>query len=153
MFKHRHLYLNNTCCIFWPAFGCCALQTLIEIVIFNVFSAKKLKKARKLQLILLVPYFSDRQILFLVKEFPERDSNSGTHMSWDTKHPLYRLCYLTLLLLIKTGYKRHWAHMKCIWCVIYKDKGYSFTLLAKFWVSNQHHAVWSKFGPMAMAVA
>ena len=26
------------CCIFWPAFGCCALQTLVEIVFFNVFA-------------------------------------------------------------------------------------------------------------------
>ena len=31
-------------CIFQPAFGCCALQTLLAIVIFTVFSAKKLKK-------------------------------------------------------------------------------------------------------------
>ena len=36
-------------CIFRPAFGCCALQTLIETVIFSVFYAKKLKKARNLQ--------------------------------------------------------------------------------------------------------
>ena len=40
------------CCIFRPAFGCCALQTLVEIVIFNVFAAKNLKKARNLQQIL-----------------------------------------------------------------------------------------------------
>ena len=32
------------CCIFRPAFGCCALQTLVKIVIFSIFSAKKLKK-------------------------------------------------------------------------------------------------------------
>ena len=32
------------CCIFRPALGCWALQTLVEIVIFNVFAAKTLKK-------------------------------------------------------------------------------------------------------------
>ena len=32
------------CCIFRPAFGCCALQTLVKIVIFSVFYAKNLKK-------------------------------------------------------------------------------------------------------------
>ena len=32
------------CCIFRPAFGCCALQTLVEIVIFSIFVAKNLKK-------------------------------------------------------------------------------------------------------------
>ena len=37
------------CCIFWPAFGCCALRTLVEIVIFSAFAAKNLKKARNLQ--------------------------------------------------------------------------------------------------------
>ena len=37
------------CCIYQPAFGCCALLTLVEIVIFSVFYAKKLKKARNLQ--------------------------------------------------------------------------------------------------------
>ena len=45
------LYLFKTrvlleCCIFQPAIGCCALQTLVEIVIFSVFYAKKLKNAK-----------------------------------------------------------------------------------------------------------
>ena len=31
------------CCIFWPEFGCCTPQMLVE-VIFSVFCAKKLKK-------------------------------------------------------------------------------------------------------------
>ena len=34
----------DECCIFRPALGCCTLQTLVEIVIFSVFNAKKLKK-------------------------------------------------------------------------------------------------------------
>ena len=34
----------NTCCIFLPAFGCCELQTLVEMTIFSVFCAKNLKK-------------------------------------------------------------------------------------------------------------
>ena len=37
----------NSCRIFRPAFGCCTLQTLVEIVIFSVFAAKKLKKQEK----------------------------------------------------------------------------------------------------------
>ena len=32
------------CCIFWPAFGCCACQRLVQIVIFSIFCAKNLKK-------------------------------------------------------------------------------------------------------------
>ena len=38
------LYL---CFIFWLAFGCCAPQILVKIVIFRVFCAKKLKKRKK----------------------------------------------------------------------------------------------------------
>ena len=41
--------LTLSCCIFRPAFGCCALQTLVEKVIFSIFSAKNFKKARNLQ--------------------------------------------------------------------------------------------------------
>ena len=32
------------CCIFWPAFGCCARHTLVEIVIFSIFATKNVKK-------------------------------------------------------------------------------------------------------------
>ena len=35
------------CCIFQPAFGCCARQTLVEIAIISVFAAKNLKKSKK----------------------------------------------------------------------------------------------------------
>ena len=35
------------CCIFWPAFGCCTLQTQVVICYFNAFCAKKLKKRKK----------------------------------------------------------------------------------------------------------
>ena len=35
---------KSGCCIFQPAFGCCPLQTLVEIVIFSVYAAKNLKK-------------------------------------------------------------------------------------------------------------
>ena len=37
------------CCIFQPVFGCCAPQALVEIVIFSIFYAKKLKKVTNLQ--------------------------------------------------------------------------------------------------------
>ena len=44
------------CCIFRPAFGCYACQTLVKIVIFSVFCAKNqkkpFKKARNLRQIL-----------------------------------------------------------------------------------------------------
>ena len=36
----------DQCCIFRPALGCCALQTLVKIVIFSVFCAKKPKKQK-----------------------------------------------------------------------------------------------------------
>ena len=35
------------CCIFWPAFGRCALQTLVRLCFFSIFCAKKLKKRKK----------------------------------------------------------------------------------------------------------
>ena len=35
------------CCIFWPAFGCSAIQTLVKISFLNVFHAEKLKKGKK----------------------------------------------------------------------------------------------------------
>ena len=34
-------------CIFWPVFGCCALQMLVKICFFKVFWAKHWKKGRK----------------------------------------------------------------------------------------------------------
>ena len=36
------------CCIFRPVFGCCAPQTLVEIVSIGIFCAKKLKKFQKI---------------------------------------------------------------------------------------------------------
>ena len=42
-------YLSLFCCIFRPAFGCWALETLVEIVILSVFFCKKAKKTRHLQ--------------------------------------------------------------------------------------------------------
>ena len=47
------------CCIFQPAFGCCALQTLVEIFIFNVFELK-MRKKRNLQKNLAKKYFDQR---------------------------------------------------------------------------------------------
>ena len=44
--KKSYVPDKGDCCIFWPAFGCCALQPLVKIVIFSVFAAKNLKKAR-----------------------------------------------------------------------------------------------------------
>ena len=38
-FRKRHFYVS--CCIFQPAFGCCALQTLIKMLIFIIFITLK----------------------------------------------------------------------------------------------------------------
>ena len=38
---------NVICCIFGPAFGCFALQALVQIFIFNVFHDKKQKNAKE----------------------------------------------------------------------------------------------------------
>ena len=37
----------SVCCIFWPVFGCCTPQTLVEIFIFSIFCAKKLKMQKR----------------------------------------------------------------------------------------------------------
>ena len=34
------------CCIFWPAFGCCTLQTVVEICFFMFFCTKSWKKKK-----------------------------------------------------------------------------------------------------------
>ena len=34
------------CCIFQPVFGCCALQMLVKILIFNILRTKKQKNAK-----------------------------------------------------------------------------------------------------------
>ena len=40
---------KDLCCIFWPAFGCCTLQTLVIIYNIYVFNCIKLKNTRNLQ--------------------------------------------------------------------------------------------------------
>ena len=44
---HAVLPLAPHCCIFRPAFGCCALQMQVEICVFNVFSAQKCSDVSK----------------------------------------------------------------------------------------------------------
>ena len=39
-----HGFSYVICCMFRPAFGCCALQTLVKIVIFSIFTHFFLKK-------------------------------------------------------------------------------------------------------------
>ena len=43
------LIISDACCIFWWAFGCCALQARVEILIFHVFVLKswKMPKSKK----------------------------------------------------------------------------------------------------------
>ena len=61
------------CCIFWPVFGCCALQMLVEICFFNkccCLKAEKRKKSKK-----FAAKFSKK--MFFVFEFaPERWSRA-----------------------------------------------------------------------------
>ena len=40
-------YYKHICCIFHPVSGCCAPQTLVDILIFIIFNYKKLKKRKK----------------------------------------------------------------------------------------------------------
>ena len=45
-FFHKYFLLDwwrNLCCIFWPALGCCKLQTLVEISFLMLFDAKMKK--------------------------------------------------------------------------------------------------------------
>ena len=37
--QNTDVQITNICCIFPPAFGCSALQTLVEMPIFSVFAA------------------------------------------------------------------------------------------------------------------
>ena len=71
------------CCIFWPAFGCCPLQTLVETVIFSIFNDKKLKKAKNFRKILQKSCFlslhqnAGRLFYSLKKCFIEKSSFFG----------------------------------------------------------------------------
>ena len=47
MIKIERQNLTPKCCIFWPAFGCCTLQTLEESCFFYIFRAKKYEKGSK----------------------------------------------------------------------------------------------------------
>ena len=44
---HQSKLSSNSCCIFWPAFGWCACQLLVEICFFKVFGLKNGKKSNK----------------------------------------------------------------------------------------------------------
>ena len=45
-----HNQMFDDCCIFWPAFWCCSLQTMVQIFTFNICHAEKLKNAKKQQI-------------------------------------------------------------------------------------------------------
>ena len=49
----------NICWIFWPAFGCCKLQMLVEICFFTFFALKmwQRKKSKKIELKLKKKFF------------------------------------------------------------------------------------------------
>ena len=74
--KEKWAVLIHVCCIFQPAFGCCALQALVKIVIFSVFAAKNLKKERNLNF--------NKKNSFFFKFAPERWSTV-----WFPKNELF----------------------------------------------------------------
>ena len=50
-----------SCCIFPPAFGCCAPQTLVEIVIFSIFMQKAEKIFKKVTNFIKISAFLPKQ--------------------------------------------------------------------------------------------
>ena len=40
-------HVEVDCCEFQPAFGCCALHTLVEICFVNIFHTKEAERGRK----------------------------------------------------------------------------------------------------------
>ena len=104
--KHRYFYLKigHICCIFRPAFGCCACQTLVKIVIFSIFCAKNIKSKKfaanfsKKTVFLLLRWKKTEktkfnQLLIFIEKFsPCRNLNPGppqyqanmlpTELSW-----------------------------------------------------------------------
>ena len=46
--KSLNISSAHICCIFRPAFGVRSTQTLVEMVIFSLFAAKKLKKKQEI---------------------------------------------------------------------------------------------------------
>ena len=66
------LNLGGRCCIFRSAFGCCALQTLVEIVFFCKKSLKKHQNACRLfysQKSVILKKFAANFLLFCIKNF------------------------------------------------------------------------------------
>ena len=55
------------CYIFQPGFGCCTLQTLVKIVIFSIFSAKKLLKSKK-----FAANFCKKHVFFSLRQNADR---------------------------------------------------------------------------------
>ena len=46
--EHKH---KHGCCILWPAFGCCTIQTLVEICFSTFLSCLKAEKGKKNKII------------------------------------------------------------------------------------------------------
>ena len=71
------------CCIFRPAFGCCPLETPVEIVFFSAFAAKNLKKARNLQQISIKnTFFCISPKRWLPVLFPKKWAFSYIYWGW-----------------------------------------------------------------------
>ena len=77
-------YFGRDCCIFQPAFGCCALQTLVKICFFNVFHAKRAEnyeKWGKIKSPLLI-LLSGQHIIVLLW-FEQLIEHNSEHSVWD----------------------------------------------------------------------
>ena len=110
---------NVNCCIFWPAFGCCAFQTLIKMTIFSVFCSKNLKKARNLQQILAKHSFFAPEcwstFIFNVSSTQFKKANLvNTRMEKKNKviKKLVYCCWLSVMTLKWLSYHSTWSSFK-----------------------------------------
>ena len=83
----------NRCCIFWPAFVCCTLWMLVEIFVFNLFFAKKLKNAKMQKSMKFAAKFSKNMSFF--KFAPKSWSKGRAFVVSSTQnHRIIHLFYL-----------------------------------------------------------
>ena len=79
-----NLQIVHVCWIFLTAFGCDTLQRLVEIFVFNIFNAKKLKKEKKRKKF-AAKFYKKRFFKFAPKRwssvlFPAKFGKSGSRL-------------------------------------------------------------------------
>ena len=101
--------IADICCIFRPAFGCCALPTLGKMTIFSVFTHFFFKKARNLQQILVKSRFFFSFLLKFAEGFwvgyirpnPDDRINNQTEVWYNTTVNIYRVVSYQFLTVIQ----------------------------------------------------